>query len=605
MRRIVTHPGFPIVNLFLVLASGVAWILIPELGIWFTLLALLASGALFLADNSLLKRIPYTLLLAVFLITAFIGYWAAYDKSSGWIKLWLIITAILLYYALAAQPKQNLLVLSLLSFCLGLGVAIYFFLTFDFAGIFTGTALWWISSRPYLGWPAIHHGYTSGLLLITTLFAFYWLRDIWQKSFNKVSTAPKIFAVLGFGVMLLAFILTVSRGLWLAAACGLGTWVLWRIVTLERFAKQPRIKSSFPLLVLLYLGVIVIIVYLGPARTVGAGQGEYGNNTRAEVFERGTYFLSEYPITGSGLDSFPGLYSQYVLVIPHFYYINSYNVFLDVGIEQGLAGGLALILVYLGSLWLAARAVMKAESNELRFLGWLSLLALIVTILHGLFYDYLYNGVGTVLLLFPVGMVTLFVGYINGLSTQIVQPRKTASIPSRAIIVIPILSIVVLLALSRDKLAGLWYADLGAVQMSQVELKHFPTNEWATSAVVPELTVADASLRSALRYDPNNQTANYRLGLISMLRQDFTSAAVYLEKAHESSPSHRGIIKNLGYCYVWLGEMDKAKALLEQIPESQQELGVYSWWWGVQGRQDLAIYAFEFGSRLDMQTNQP
>jgi len=90
-----------------------------------------------------------------------------------------------------------------------------------------------------------------------------------------------------------------------------------------------------------------------------------------------------------------------------------------------------------------------------------------------------------------------------------------------------------------------------------------------------------------------------------MLRQDFTSAAVYLEKAHESSPSHRGIIKNLGYCYVWLGEMDKAKALLEQIPESQQELGVYSWWWGVHGRQDLAIYAFEFGSHLDMQTNQP
>jgi tetratricopeptide (TPR) repeat protein len=358
-------------------------------------------------------------------------------------------------------------------------------------------------------------------------------------------------------------------------------------------------------LVLLYLGVIVIIVYLGPARTVGAGQGEYGNNTRAEVFERGTYFLSEYPITGSGLDSFPGLYSQYVLVIPHFYYINSYNVFLDVGIEQGLAGGLALILVYLGSLWLAARAVMKAESNELRFLGWLSLFALIVTILHGLFYDYLYNGVGTVLLLFPVGMTVLIIGTINRSTAPIVQPRKTMSMPSRAMIAIPVLGIVVLLALNRDKLAGLWYADLGAVQMSQVELKHFPTNEWATSAVVPELTMADASLRSALRYDPNNHTANYRLGLISMLRQDFTSAAVYLEKAHESSPAHRGIIKNLGYCYVWLGEMDKAKALLEQIPESQQELGVYSWWWGVHGRQDLAIYAFEFGSHLDMQTNQP
>jgi tetratricopeptide (TPR) repeat protein len=605
LRRVGTQPGFALVNLFLVLASGVVWIFTPELGIWFTLLALLSSGALFLSDRSLLKRIPYTWLLAVFLITASIGYWAAYDKSSGWIKLWLIITAVLLYYALGAQPKQNLLIISLLSFCLGLGAAVYFFLTFDFAGISTGIALWWIRSRPYLGWQAIHHGYTSGLLLITTLFAFYWLQNIWQKSFNKVSAAPKIFAALGFGVILLAFILTVSRGLWFAAACGLGAWVLWRIMTLERFAKPLGIKSLFPWFVLLYLGAIVIIVYLGPARTVGAGQGEYGNNTRAEVFERGTYFLLEYPITGSGLDSFPGLYSQYVLVIPHFYYINSYNVFLDVAIEQGLAGGLALILVYLGSLWLAARAIVKAESNELRFPGWLSLFALIVTILHGLFYDYLYNGAGTVLLLFPVGMTTLIVGNINRSTTPIVQPRKAISLPSRAMIIIPILGIVVLLALNLDKLAGLWYADLGAVQMSQVELKHFPTNEWATSAVVPELTMADASLRSALRYDPNNQTANYRLGLISMLRQDFRSAAVYLEKAHERSPYHRGIIKNLGYCYVWLGEMDKAKALLEQIPESQQELDVYSWWWNVQGRQDLAINAFEYGSRLDLQSKQP
>ena len=605
MRRVVTQSGFALVNLFLVLASGVVWILIPELGIWFTLLALLSSGALFLSDRSLLKRIPYTWLLAVFLITASIGYWAAYDKSSGWIKLWLIVTAVLLYYALGAQPKQNLLIISLLSFCLGLGAAVYFFLTFDFAGISTGIALWWMRNRPHVGWQSIHHGYTSGLLLISTLFAFYWLQNIWQKSFNKVSAVPKIFAALGFGVILLAFILTVSRGLWFAAACGLGTWALWRIMTLERFVKQPEIKSLFPLFVLLYLGAIVIIVYLGPARTVGAGQGEYGNNTRAEVFERGTYFLLEYPITGSGLDSFPGLYSQYMLVIPHFYYINSYNVFLDVAIEQGLAGGLALILLYLGSLWLAAQAIVKAEANELRFPGWLSLFALIVTILHGLFYDYLYNGAGTVFLLFPVGMTTLIVGNINSSTTPIVQPRRMISIPRRVMIVIPILGIVVLLAPNLGKLAGLWYADLGAVQMSQVELRHFPTNEWATSEVVPELSIADASLRSALRYDPDNQTANYRLGLISMLRQDFRAAAVYLEKAHERSPYHRGIIKNLGYCYVWLGEMDKAKALLEQIPESQQELDVYSWWWGVQGRQDLAIYAFEFGSRLDMQTNQP
>ena len=88
-----------------------------------------------------------------------------------------------------------------------------------------------------------------------------------------------------------------------------------------------------------------------------------------------------------------------------------------------------------------------------------------------------------------------------------------------------------------------------------------------------------------------------------MLRGDFQSAAGYLETALEQAPEHRGIIKSLGYCYTWLGDVDKARPLLEEIPEARSELEVYVWWWDTQGRLDLSAHASEMASELKV--NQP
>ena len=145
---------------------------------------------------------------------------------------------------------------------------------------------------------------------------------------------------------------------------------------------------------------------------------------------------------------------------------------------------------------------------------------------------------------------------------------------------------------------SLWNANLGAVRMSQVELKNFPTGQWATSEMVSGLETAESTLHTALHYDSNNQTANYRLGLISMLRQDFKKAAANLEMAYQAAPNHRGIIKSLGYCYVWLGDTDRAQILLNQIPEAQHEMNNYIWWWETQDRPDLSENASKMVSQL-------
>jgi hypothetical protein len=73
-----------------------------------------------------------------------------------------------------------------------------------------------------------------------------------------------------------------------------------------------------------------------------------------------------------------------------------------------------------------------------------------------------------------------------------------------------------------------------------------------------------------------------------MQARDFDLASSYLEPAYLVDTEHRGVRKILGYCYVWLGEFDRAAQLLSSIPEAGQELGVYVGWWAKQGRDDLS-----------------
>ena len=598
LRRLVDNHWFALTDLFLVMMSAAAWMLIPWFGIWFTLIALLPWVVRFLAGHLPFQHTPLDWLIAIFLVTAWVGYWAAYDKSAALIKFWLIVSAVLLYYSLSSQPKQNLLFLSFLSFCFALALTLYFCLTYDFAGSDGRFAIWWTNYRPHVDWPAIHYDDVLGLILISAILAFYWLWNTSKKSFGPVAVVMQLFLILGMGIVALVFALTLSRGIGLSGLGAVGLWAIWRASILAGYNVQ--VKAIFPVLVLSFLVVLITFAYLGPASDVpGSTHGKYGTNSRLEVLEQGAYFLVDYPITGAGLASFPGLYSQYILVIPHFYFTNSYNLFLDVAIEQGWIGGAAFLIICLAVIWLVSQKIVNDPSNELRMVNWFSLLALLVMVVHGLFYDYLYNGNGTALLFFPLGMAMMGVVDRNHSGDGVVQLPKALPRLNLAMIILPVLALILLFGVSINKATSHWYANLGALQMSQAELQNFPTGQWATSDMVHRFEVAESTLQVALQYDPQNQTANYRQGLISMLRQDFKTAATNFEKAYQEAPNHRGIIKSLGYCYVWLGDMDRAQTLLDRIPEAQDEMKVYIWWWGTQGRPDLSERASLMSSRLD------
>jgi lipopolysaccharide biosynthesis regulator YciM len=156
-----------------------------------------------------------------------------------------------------------------------------------------------------------------------------------------------------------------------------------------------------------------------------------------------------------------------------------------------------------------------------------------------------------------------------------------------------------------SSICSMWYANLGAVELSKVQLEGFPDRGWQGPAIAPRLDPAESALLTALAFDPVNRTANHRLGLIATFRRDFSSAAAYLAAAHAEAPAHRGIIKSLGFSYAWLGDMDNAVSFLKEIPETEKELDAYYSWWKEQGRDDLSERVVQVYQALESVQVQP
>jgi hypothetical protein len=592
-------------DLLLVLVCGGIWMIEPQSGRWIIMIAFLPWGTRLVAGQFPFRRTFLDWLIAIFLVTAWVGYWAAYDKTIAWNKVWLIMTAILLYYALVGQPKENLLWISILFFCVGIGVSLYYFLTYDFVAaprrleMVNRLGRWLMDVRPQTGWTSIHPNYVAGLAAITAPFVIHPLSELRRKT----ERPPLLFhalTIVGLGIVFLALLMTTSRGALMAIVSGAGIWLLGRLANSNGIRHLVKNEAFFSCTVLIYLCIIIAFLYIGPASSGSILPGNYhfGDGSRVELLSRSLYLLRDYPITGGGLGSFPGLYSQYLLNIPFFNVPNSHNLFLDVAIEQGLLGGLAFVLIYLASIWIVSRSLMQEKGIETSVLNWIVLFCLIVVFVHGMVDDYLYSGNGTILsLVFAAISVLLTQGKdISRRDTFLLDRRMAGYV---------LLLIAVMFVLRPRRVLSTWYANLGSVQMSQVELDGYPNSGWAGSKIVSRLDDAEAALRSSLQLDPSNRTANQRLGMISMLRQDFESASGYLEAAYREAPEHRGIIKSLGYCYVWLGDMQRADTYLSLIPEAQEELDAYIWWWEMQGRGDLSDSATSALQVLKLTTSQP
>ncbi|MCC6569392.1 MAG: O-antigen ligase family protein [Anaerolineales bacterium] len=593
-RESVGSPRFALFDLCLVFLSGAAVALRPDLGMYAIAASLIPWGVRFFVGAAPFQRTRFDLLVAVYALTAVAGYWAAYDPSTGLQKLQLIVLSVLLYYALSAQPGENLVWVAALFFCVGVGVALYFLLTQDFIAdprklqIANEVGRVFMQVRPSTGLAQIHPNYAAGLVAIMMPFGMYLaLQGLGRGAFAWV--------IFGLLLQALVIFLATSRGVWMAVASAIGIWFAGQSLLTPRIKLKWRNEAVFPVLVSIFLAALILLLYFGPASIGGSisGNDSYGTGARAELFWRSLRLVSDFPFTGGGLGAFPGLYSQYILGIPNYYLPNAHNTFLDVFIEQGIFGGVAFLFMFLASLWLLASKSVGEDGFHHQWFDRLLLAALVIAVAHGLVDDYLYNNLGAMLGLFLPGLA------VRRLASKPLNPLPKQF--DRADIIVLGSITVLLLALGAvywNTLRSLWYANTGAAQMARVELAGFPTNEWAGPALADKLQDAEASLHVSLTADPANRTANHRLGLIALLRRDIPLACGYLSNAHLLDPAHRGITKSLGYCYAWLGDFENSKLLLSSMPEAGKELSEYVRWWQAQGYAEFSNNASALAAEL-------
>ena len=610
MQQLVDNRWFALAELLIVLAYGAVVTIWPQLGGWLVVLVLLPCLIRIVSGRVTFEKSAFIVPLALIVITAGIGVWAAYDQQAAWGKFWIIIGAVAVCIALVNQPRANLGVIASLVGLMGVIIAIIFILINEWntqssdLGVINRAGGWIMANRPSIGSLSLSPNFVGGLLAILVPIPL----ALGLYSWKKGDRAKAILSLAMGIVVLIGLFLTSSRGAWIALLLGMAVWALWKIsVYLSVKIRKPS-QLVFILLVLLLLIPVLWVIGTFPGGVVGLADrlpGSASGESRFDLAVNTARLIGDYPFTGGGLRSFPGLYSQYIMVTPYFLFSYSHNLYLDLFLEQGLLGGIAILAVVLGGAWMLIRQAREAREDSLiTYFAEAVLVGILIMLLHGMVDDPLYGDTGTPLLLLLPALAIMLANTENPALTMTDQSQGTgySSIDSRIRrIVIPGIVLIVffsVIATFQRSLFAIWYSNLGAVEMSRIELMNWPINKWNDNPDVAPLIKAENLFYTTLIYNPNQRTARHRLGLVAMQERDFIRAQYELERAYDIDPEHRGIRKALGYTNVWMGNLNDAAMMLIGVHEAESEMEIYSWWWRDRERQDLSAQATEMARLL-------
>ena len=556
--------------------------------------------------------IPFVLII----ITAIIGIWAAYDRPLAIEKLWVIISAVAVFAALVHQPRENMGVVASLVGLLGVVIVILFFATNDWQSqssdfkLIESAGAWIAANRPNLGGSRLSPNFVAGLLAIiipiALALAVYYLQA--RQLLKAILAAGMLLMILG------GLLLTSSRGAWIALLVATAMWLVWRLSAFlaTRTEKPPLLLFGLLLLIIVLPSVWLISIMPGgivnladslPGLPTGGSRYNLASNTAK--------LIGDYPFTGGGLRSFPGQYSQYMLVIPYFLFSYSHNFYLDIIFEQGFFGGLAILVVILGAAWKLMAKITWNESLE-KLLAGAVITSTFVILAHGMVDDPLYGDMGSPMLFLIPGIAIMLVGNlaaVDGTQQAKYQDPSTQNsgrlFTRQRVLAFFVFILLITFALLYKPLLSSWYANLGAVKMAKLDLSSWPRDEWNADPNIDQYIPAQSTFDKSLSLNKNQRTAWHRSGLIAAQAQDFNGAQVKLEKAHQIDPQHRGIRKSLGYVYTWTGQFDQAGILLEGIKEAFQEMKEYTRWWKELKNPALADIASRMAGFLKPESNTP
>jgi hypothetical protein len=305
-------------------------------------------------------------------------------------------------------------------------------------------------------------------------------------------------------------------------------------------------------------GVILFATPLGD-RLLGLG------GDRTNIWRNSVALVGDYPLSGFGLGSFEMAYSSYALLTHVGHTVHAHNLWLNVWLEQGLLGLIALIGLVVNALW------PRPNSS-----GWrmAALASLGILLIHTLFDDPFYGYGGPLLSLLFVPL-----GVLQRPSAAASSKQKSPALFVWTAALIG-LTITVILPQGRAAIE----ANLGALDQTRAELSVYHWPEVGLQDVLREtsgveLGSAIGHYQAALALDSASAAANRRLGQIELARGQFDSACDHLQRANTTA-EQRATRQLLGECYALRGEVDQAVALWRTIDLSQGQMYARDWWYG-------------------------
>ena len=546
---------------------------------------------LHLSQGYLLAAIALTL----FVAGAGVGVWVSYDPTLSWPIMLTLLVSIGLFFTIPFTPfsgwsKGVVIAAGLLAF--------YFisqYAHFDYPletgtvarlGRLTGSLF--PSLVIFTPHPNAAAGFIEGALLINLVLI------------GRAEGRWRWFWLGLAGLLAYAVLISGSRGAWLGLAVAIGLWLLlifrewaWPLALTGGGFVAGLLGSAYVITRLAEPGQRILLL----TSLVDTA------HSRLTLYHNSLQLFKDYPFTGIGLgDTFAMLYSRYQLLIqvPYLYY--AHNLWLSVGLGQGVLGllGLAGLLVAFYGFVIRVERTRPAEEILVFFRpAWLGVT---VSLVHGLA-----DAVQFSLDFWTMPMLFVLAGLAVATGRRaLAQSEQTVyvSAPSMKFRYVNLTvwgSMIGLLLLGAvffwRPLIAAGYANLGAIYQAKADLS--PTlDETGRQQIANQAT---AYFEQALQVDSAQPTANRRLGQIALENHDFETAITYLERAYTQEPDNQAIFKALGYAYLWTGRLDAAENLFRQVDVSNRvvdELGYWQWWWGTQDRADLSAYAGEMAGRL-------
>lgn len=519
--------------------------------------------------------------LALLTAGALVGVGVSYDRTLSWPALLTLLGSLALFFALLNTPTPPRRVGVALMAVAALG-ALYFvgqYAYFDYPqevgrlarlGRFTGSLLPDLTF--FTPHPNAAAAFLEGLLPLSLVMA--------AQSRRTGRLAGGATAVLlAYGLLISG-----SRGAWLglAASAAIGVMLAlpnwkWR-VALSSGAVALTLGLSYPLL-----------HWLSGNPLLGSLAETF--TSRLILYRNSLHLLKDYPLTGIGLgETFAMVYSRYQLLIRVPFLTYPHQLFLAVGLGYGLLGVGGLLWLLVGFYRFVARVERAGLDPQARSFFRAAWLGPTVSFVHGMTDSPQFSDSRWTM---PVLFALLGLAVMTGREAleQADEERRRGRIGWLLSLG---LALTLAVGMGRPLLAA-GCANLGAVYQTWAEL---PLEEGVQTV---ELRQAVRWFEQALRLDPDQPTANRRLGMIASDRGDFGRAVALLERAYRREPGNQATLKALGLAYLWSGRLDEAEPLLRRLDEPGEmveELNAWTWWWRTQGRDDLSAYAREMADRL-------